>query len=135
MLLFYANNTVHTVLNYSTTEEEGEEEKRERETWQGTTLGRCITEFEGKELEQICVKGKNPLDIQQKWITPTNTVLRAATGILTTYMVDVAYHFVMYCTKILTVTAYFYPCTCYRVPAITGNIWMATDHEPTWSQL
>jgi len=35
------------------------------------------------------VKGKNPLDIQQKRITPTNTMLRATTGIVTTYMVDV----------------------------------------------
>jgi len=35
------------------------------------------------------VKGKNPLDIQQKRITATNTVLRAATGIVTTYMADI----------------------------------------------
>jgi len=35
------------------------------------------------------VKGKNPLDIQQKGITPTNIMLRAATRIVTTYMVDV----------------------------------------------
>jgi len=35
------------------------------------------------------VKGKNPLDIQQKGITPTNTVLRAATRIVTTYTADV----------------------------------------------
>jgi len=34
------------------------------------------------------VKGKNPLDIQQKGITPTNTVLRAATRIVTTYHIQ-----------------------------------------------
>jgi len=33
------------------------------------------------------VKGKNPLDTQQKGITPTNTVLRAG-RIVTMYMVD-----------------------------------------------
>jgi len=35
------------------------------------------------------VNGKNPLDIQQKGITPTNTVLRPATRIATMYTVDV----------------------------------------------
>jgi len=35
------------------------------------------------------VDGKNHLDIQQKGITPISTMLRAATGIVTTYTVDV----------------------------------------------
>ena len=35
------------------------------------------------------MKDKYPLDIQQKVITPVSTALRAATGIVTTYMVDV----------------------------------------------
>ena len=35
------------------------------------------------------MKDKNSLDIQQKGITPISTTLRAATGILTMYMVDV----------------------------------------------
>jgi len=33
------------------------------------------------------VKGKNPLDIQQKGITPISSVLRAATRIVTMYIV------------------------------------------------
>jgi len=44
-------------------------------------------------LEQnvICVKGYNPLNIQQNGITPvsTCTVLKAATGTATRYMVNV----------------------------------------------
>ena len=36
------------------------------------------------------MKGENPLDIQQKRITPISNMLRAATGIVTTYTVDVA---------------------------------------------
>jgi len=35
------------------------------------------------------MKDKNPLDIQQKGITRISTTLRAATGIVTMYMVDV----------------------------------------------
>jgi len=35
------------------------------------------------------VKGKNPLDTQQKGITPTNKVLRAVARIVTMYTVDV----------------------------------------------
>jgi len=42
-------------------------------------------------LEQnvICVKGYNPLNIQQNGITPITTVLKAATGTVTRYMVNV----------------------------------------------
>ena len=79
-----------------------------------STLSRCIAEFEIHQLEQICVKGKNPLISNREGITPTNTVLRAATRIVTTYGcswgMGVAYHIALYSTKIHTVTAYFYHC-------------------------
>jgi len=58
------------------------------------------------------VKGKNPLDTQQKGITPTNTVLRAACSQDCDHVyggcscgMGVAYHIALYSTKIHTVTA------------------------------
>jgi len=37
----------------------------------------------------ITLKGKNPLDIQQKGVTLISTMLKATTGTVTTYAVDV----------------------------------------------
>jgi len=81
------------------------------------------------------VKGKNPFDIQQKGITPISNMLRAATGIVTTYTVDVAVvwvqltmHNALYSTKVHTVTAYFYH--CHRV---TSNHRQFLDGHRSWA--
>jgi len=51
---------------------------------QGTTLSRCITDIEDKEmLTGISVKGGNPLWYPTKGVTPISTMFRAATGTVT----------------------------------------------------
>jgi len=80
------------------------------------------------------MKDKNPLDIQQKGITPISTTLRPATGIVTMYTVDVVEVWVWltiiapYCAKIHAVTTYFYHCN-----RVTSN--QVTDCEPGLSSM
>ena len=74
----------------------------------------------------------------KKGNTPTNTGLRAATRIVTTYTVNVvvvwvAYHIAPYSTKFTQSQHVFAAVT--GTPAITGSFWMVTDREPAWSQL
>jgi len=68
--------------------------------------------------------------IQQKGITPISTALRAATGIVTMYMVwyecSLPYCSIFY--KIHTVTVYFTTVT--GSPAITGEFW---DGHRSWT--
>ena len=62
--------------------------------------------FEEKEIltgTNISVKGKNPLDIQQKEITPISTTHRTATGIVTMYTVDI----VVVWVRLTIITLYF----------------------------
>ena len=80
------------------------------------------------------MKGKNPLDIQQKGITPISTVLRAATGIVTTCMVDVVVVWV-WLTILLRILQKFTLSqhnftTVTGSPAIIGSFWTVTDREP-----
>ena len=66
----------------------------------------------------VSVKGKNPPDIQQKGIAPISTVVRATTGMVTTYMVDAVVVWV-WLTILLRILYIFTTVT--RSPAITGQ--------------
>ena len=78
------------------------------------------------------MKDKYPLDIQQKVITPVSTALRAATGIVTTYMVDVVVVWV-WLTILLHILKFTQSPHIFTTVRVTSNhrqFCMVTDHEP-----
>jgi len=82
-------------------------------------------------MEHVCVKGKKPLDIQQKGITPTNTSFRAATGIVTIYIVVVwAWLTILLCILQESTQSQHIFITVTGSPAIIGSFWTVTYFEP-----